>query len=143
MESKETAAVVSWLRSQGVLFCGTIGGIHASIQAKVRAKREGYQKGVPDLIIYEPRGPYHGLAIEMKSAVGTTSEEQDAWIERLNARGYLAIICRSAAEAIKITEDYLSPEDPARIAAACAACLADRTQPGTAATESRHSTHQT
>ena len=31
-----------------------------------KAKATGMKKGVPDLFIYEPRGEYHGLAIELK-----------------------------------------------------------------------------
>ena len=55
-ESYETARYVEWLRDHPVLFCGTIGGIHASIPAKVRAKREGYQRGIPDIMVYERAG---------------------------------------------------------------------------------------
>lgn len=107
-ESYETARYVEWLRDHPVLFCGTIGGIHASIPAKVRAKREGYQRGIPDIMVYERAGNFIGLAIEMKSARGTATDEQREWHERLRRRGWQVHVCFSAEEAIVKTEEYLA-----------------------------------
>lgn len=117
-ECQETAALVSWLRENpDVLFCGTIGGIHASVQAKVRAKREGYQRGIPDIMIYEPRDRYHGLAIEMKSRQGIVTAEQLLWHERLQRRGWVVCVCRSAEEAIQQATCYLSLSQSYSVAA--------------------------
>lgn len=107
-ESLETSRYVEWLRDHPVLFCGTIGGIHASIPAKVRARREGYQRGIPDIMVYERAGEFIGLAIEMKARDKYANEEQREWHERLRRRGWQVHVCRSAEEAILATEQYLA-----------------------------------
>lgn len=134
-ECQATAALVAWLRENpDVLFCGTIGGIHASVQAKVRAKREGYQRGIPDVMIYEPRDRYHGLAIEMKSRQGIVTAEQLLWHERLQRRGWVVCVCRSAEEAIRQATCYLSLSQ-SYSAAAGAPDQDDRTEPDIAASQ--------
>jgi len=81
-------------------------------------KSEGKQKGYPDLIIDEPNKYYHGLRIELKRAkkqlktklsIAHTkiSDEQEEWIIKLNDRGYKAIVCYGAREAIEVIEDYM------------------------------------
>jgi hypothetical protein len=77
-----------------------------------RLKREGVKAGVPDVLLLVARGEYHGLAIEMKRQKGgVLSQNQKAWINRLNARGYKAVACRGAADAIKTIEGYLAMGD--------------------------------
>lgn len=42
-------------------------------------KLMGVKPGVPDLFLPVPRSRYHGLYIEMKTEVGTPSEDQKWW----------------------------------------------------------------
>ena len=72
-----------------------------------RLKREGVRAGQPDLNLDIPSAGYHGLRIEMKAGRGRVTAPQQIAIDRLNGRGYLALVCRSAAEAIEAIEDYL------------------------------------
>jgi len=63
---------------------------------------EGAKLGYPDLLMDLPRRGYHGLRIEMKkfSISAKPSLEQDAWLTRLAAEGYRAVICRGHQAAI-------------------------------------------
>lgn len=72
------------------------------------AVRMGYQKGTPDVIILEPRGPYHGLVIEIKWGDNTTSPEQDEFLDRAKARGYLTAVCYTHSEIVKTVDEYLA-----------------------------------
>ena len=52
---------------------------HKATAGRLRA--EGVKSGVPDICLPVPRGPYHGLYIEMKRMRGNdTSETQDDWL---------------------------------------------------------------
>lgn len=71
---------------------------------------EGVTRGVPDLMVAIPAGPFHGLFIEMKRAnkrLSRISPEQREWLERLNGQGYCAVVCYGAAEAKRQIINYL------------------------------------
>lgn len=70
-------------------------------------KKLGLTKGVPDVMVAIPRGGYHGLFIEFKSAKGRVRPEQAALHEKLKNQGYAVKVCRDATEAIKLFQDYL------------------------------------
>jgi len=74
-------------------------------------KREGLKSGVPDLFLPVARNGYHGLFIEMKSKLGKLTEQQCAWLFALQKQGYLAIVCRSANEALRNILAYLEIGD--------------------------------
>jgi len=86
-----------WLTNKGVLFCASAGGMRTKIRTAIRMKKMGYKKGFPDIIIYEPRGNYCGMAIELK-VDNYPSKEQTAWKDNLLARGYYAVIMPSMQE---------------------------------------------
>jgi hypothetical protein len=81
-----------WLDSEGVLFTASCAGMRTHPRAGARMKRMGAKKGVPDIMIFEPRWKYHGLMIELKSKDGHASKEQIAWRDALNFKGYHAAI---------------------------------------------------
>ncbi len=86
----------------------TQGGGKRHIATAARMKKEGGKRGIPDIILLHPSGPYHGLAIELKKENGgKLSPEQKAWIENLNSEGYLAVVCRGSEEAIQTIKEYL------------------------------------
>lgn len=70
-------------------------------------KKLGLTKGVPDVMVAIPRGNFHGLFIEFKSAKGRVRPEQAAFHEKLKARGYCVTVCRDAREAIDFFRNYL------------------------------------
>ena len=73
-----------------------------------KLKRKGVKSGVPDIIILEPRGKYHGLMIEIKVGYNKPTPNQNKWIAELNKRNYLAIISYSLDECISVINKYLS-----------------------------------
>lgn len=69
----------------------------------------GLKAGVPDLCLPVPKGDYHALYIEMKKDnKSRVRAEQKKWLENLNNQNNLAVVCRSADEAIKVLEKYLN-----------------------------------
>jgi hypothetical protein len=92
------------LRRRGVLFCASAGGMHTpNKRAAARMKAMGYQRGVPDIFIYEPQGKYHGMSIEIK--VGSyPSKEQLKWMGDLERAGYFALI-------VPATYDFFGARD--------------------------------
>ena len=75
----------------------------------LKYKRLGAKAGVPDVVIDFPVNPYHGLRIEFKRRDGgVVSEAQQSWLERLNKRGYLALVAKGFDQARIILENYLS-----------------------------------
>ena len=110
-ESNQQEIVVKYLRLAypEALYCASAGGMRTSYLQAIKMKRTGYVKGFPDLFIYEPRGEFHGLAIEMKKEKGgTASPEQKEWQEQLRNRGYCSYICKGNEEAIKVIDEYFS-----------------------------------
>jgi len=101
-------AVCEYLDLKNILFCASLGGqyqIHMS--QRIKAKKTGYKKGFPDLFIYEPRGNYCGLAIELKVGYNKPTKEQWIWNEQLNKKGYKAVVCTGIDEALETINNYL------------------------------------
>jgi len=101
--------VVNYLRKfhPNILFSGGFAGEKISLLRAIRKKRLGYQAGTPDLIIFEPRGGYHGLFVEFKSKKGSLTEEQKIFKEMAEARGYKFIIIKDVQKGIEEIENYL------------------------------------
>lgn len=73
-----------------------------------RMRSEGLRKGVPDICLPVPRGPYHGLYIEMKRVKGSrVSNEQKQWLRDLTDQGYMAVICNGFEAARGVISNYL------------------------------------
>jgi hypothetical protein len=79
----------------------------ASYYAGYINKRMGVLKGASDLFMAWPSGGYHGLFIEMKSAIGKPTPEQKAFIQRVSEVGYYGCICYGAEEAIETMKYYI------------------------------------
>lgn len=78
---------------------------HKVVAAKLVG--QGVRPGVPDLCLPVPRGGWHGLWIEMKSATGRTSPEQREWLEFLALQGYATAVCRGWFAARDVLLAYL------------------------------------
>ena len=90
------------------LLSATLGGIRTSYKQAVKAKRTGYKKGQPDLFVYEPRGAYNGLALEIKTNKGYATKEQKQWIVDLNLKGYKASVQKGWENIINEIDKYMS-----------------------------------
>ena len=74
-------------------------------------KLEGVEKGIPDIFIADPRNGHYGLFIELKKRKGgTVSLEQREKIKLLNAKGYKAVVCHGAEEAMDALRQYLNDD---------------------------------
>jgi len=71
-------------------------------------KITGAKAGFPDLVIFEPRGKFCGLAIEIKREKGRVSPHQQEWIEALASKGWFAKVCFGLEDCIKTIDDYFS-----------------------------------
>jgi len=81
---------------------------HKLVAAKLTG--QGVKAGVPDLVLPMARGGYFGLYIEFKAKPpfdAEVSPSQDAYIQALNAEGYLAIVCRGSIDAVEAIRAYL------------------------------------
>lgn len=107
IENHSQMAVVQYLRMKKVLFVGGMAGLKMSMSRAIRRKALGYEKGCPDLCIFEPRNSYHGLFVEMKTAKGSTTPHQKAYLKALQDRKYRTEVVKSAQEAIDVIDSYL------------------------------------
>lgn len=89
------------------LYCASAGGMRTSFRQAIKMKRTGYIAGFPDLFIYEPKGEYKGLAIEVKTDKGQASPQQRWWRDELIKRGYCAYICRGYDATIQAIDAYM------------------------------------
>ena len=111
-EDKLQSAVVRYLQYKypKVKYCSSIAGAYISSKAQ-RSKivRNGYVRGKNDLDIYEARGGYFALMLELKEKAYPTKEQKE-WINAMNERGYYAIITRGLDETIDVIDEYLNKE---------------------------------
>ena len=93
-------------------YCASLGGQYQPYQSqRIRAQRNGYVKGFPDLFIYEARNGYHGLALEIKTLKGRATIEQKEWIEALNERGFKAEVVKGLPAILKLIDSYMNEKD--------------------------------
>lgn len=118
-EADEQAAVIEWAHAmvgrwpELALLAHIPNGEKRDAETGARLKAQGVSAGIPDLILACQRrgadGHHFGaLFIEMKTPVGRVRPEQEQWLERLRQGGYMAVVCRSAEEAIRAIEYYLT-----------------------------------
>ena len=110
-EAQLQTNIVKYIRYQypALLYCASLGGQYQRyISQRNKAKATGYVKGFPDLGIYEARGGFHGLFIEIKQIGSYPTKEQREWIIELNKRGYYACVSKGFDSVIKVIDDYLN-----------------------------------
>lgn len=112
-EAQEQAALFRWTQyargkypELALLFHVPNEGARSTVTG-AHLKQQGMKRGVPDLFLPVARDEYHGLFIEMKRKNGKTTQEQEWWLERLQAQGYKAVVCYGWDEARKELEEYL------------------------------------
>ena len=70
-------------------------------------KKMGVKKGVLDFHLALPADGYHGLWMELKVGDGKLTEEQIAFINRKNSRGYIALAVWGHEAAKQVIITYL------------------------------------
>lgn len=109
-EDEEQEILCDWMDYMGLVYFAIPNGGKRPIQTARRLKRTGVKPGVPDLMICHPHptAGHAGLFIELKRTFGgSLSEYQTEWLKKLNDKGYLAVMCKGADEAILAIKRYL------------------------------------
>ncbi len=83
-EDKLQTAVITYLRLEHkALYCASLGGQYQRYDSqRKKAKRNGYVAGFPDVFVYEPKGKYFGLAIELKAKGFSLNDIAEVLLER-------------------------------------------------------------
>ena len=112
-EHDDQAAVLRWARAAAVVD-RRLDLLFAIPNAGRRSRgagrwmcAEGLRRGVPDLCLPVRTAAHGALWIEMKTATGRVTADQGWWHEQLREQGYRVEVCRGAAAAIAVLEDYL------------------------------------
>ena len=102
-----------------VMFTAESSGIRLTMGQAVKAKKLRSERGLPDMMIFEPRGQYHGLIIELKKegkspfllngdlSVNKHIQEQAKTISKLNRKGYFACFCTGFDSAKETIDAYM------------------------------------
>ncbi len=121
-EEKEQIALCEYMRLQypSVIFSSDHSGIRVSQGLANKVKKLHSENGIPDLTIYEPRGGYYGLCIELK-ATGNSPfrktgmlrnnehlRKQWKMLMRLDLKGYCSGFCTGFDEAKNTIDWYMS-----------------------------------
>ena len=112
-EADLQAVIVDYLRQTDLLFTCTLGGTLTTPQSRIKAWRQGYQKGVLDIMIYSPSGDgkYKGFALELKTpstGLGKISPDQEKWMTRLEIEsGWFCLCCNDLITIIETLTKYI------------------------------------
>jgi hypothetical protein len=117
-ENQEQAALFEWAKLSEwkhpelkLLHAIPNGGLRDARTAAV-LQRTGVKPGVPDICLPVPKGGYGALYIELKRLQGgAVSANQRVWINRLNANGNKAVVCKGWVAAKNEIEKYLEGND--------------------------------
>ena len=72
-----------------------------------KAKALRMKPGVPDLLIFEPKGSFAGLAVELKYGKNKPTAEQFAFLEQLGKRNWKTAIIYSIDNFIELVNEYM------------------------------------
>ena len=118
-EYKLHKAICDYIRLQypKAIFNSDLSGQNASIAARGMAKMLRSSRSIPDLIIYEGKGSYHGLFLEIKTSCpyrldgklksGDHLREQEDMLNKLRDRDYRAHFVWELDQAIDIINEYM------------------------------------
>ncbi|WP_390955315.1 VRR-NUC domain-containing protein [Pseudomonas moorei] len=113
-EGLEQTALIAELRARmpevaDLIFHVPNGG-HRVKAVAAKLKAQGVKAGIPDLVLPMARGGFFGLYIEFKATPpndAAISESQHERIRKLNAQGYLAVVCRGHFDTMEQIRAYL------------------------------------
>lgn len=115
------SAVCKYLKLKQCMFISDFAaGIKMSQGMAMRQKSQKSDHDWPDILVFEPRGIYHGLCIELKrdrdslyNKDGTMKKSEHltaqlTCLNLLNQKGYYACFACGLDEAMKLIDEYLS-----------------------------------
>jgi hypothetical protein len=71
-------------------------------------KMQGVKAGVPDILIFEPKGNFNGLALELKVGRNKLTPNQKEWEVKLGSCGWKFALCTTIDQVIEEVENYIS-----------------------------------
>lgn len=89
-----------------MMFAIPNGGLRSKITAAM-LKAEGVRAHIPDIFLPVPRGPWHGLFMELKKIGGRVDPGQFEYIGKLIDLGYGACVCVGWERAVETLISYL------------------------------------
>lgn len=114
-EGQEQTALFNWLRvrypAAAKLAYHVPNGGHRMKAVAARLKAQGVKAGVSDITLPMARGGYFGLYIEFKATPphdAAVSPSQMAFLQAVEAQGYLALVCRGFEAAREVIEGYMA-----------------------------------
>ena len=120
MEKELHKAICKFIKNvhEGIMFTTDLSGIRLTAGQAVQAKKLRSSNGFPDIMIFEPRGEFKGLFIEVKTKTpfklngdiqkNDHLEEQFKVLQKLNNRGYYALFVWTLGSAKEIINQYLN-----------------------------------
>ena len=101
-------SVARYLDILGILWfhCPNEGKVPIHYRAKQKAK--GLKSGVPDILIFEPKGKFNGMAIELKVGYNKPSEAQIQWLDDLTTKKWYCIVVYDLDLCINEIHNYLN-----------------------------------
>jgi hypothetical protein len=108
-ESDLQKTVAKWMRYQfpNLLWFHVHNEGKHKVQYRKKQASMGVLAGVSDIIIFEPRGEYHGACIELKVKGGKVRENQIDFLGRAEKAGYFTAVCWNFQAAKEIIESYV------------------------------------
>lgn len=73
-------------------------------------KYMGLKPGVSDICLSIPKGPFHGMYIELKFGKNKATQHQLDFIENMRSKGYHALFCVGYEAAKTAIEEYMGLE---------------------------------
>lgn len=110
-------AICSYLQIRGVLYNTDLSGIKMTMGQAKQARGLRCCNGFPDITVYEPRGDYKALFLEVKKETPYKKDgeiksndhlrEQADMLDALNERGYFARFVWGFNQAVDVVDWYL------------------------------------
>lgn len=112
-EQQNQIAYFKWVRSQNdprfKWIHASMNGVPATGPASAGIRKaSGQTKGIADIFIPVPVGPWHGCWIELKATHGSVSKEQKEFLADMASAGFRAHLAYGWDEAREITLAYLN-----------------------------------
>ncbi len=105
----------------GTVFTSDASGVRLNMGQAIKMKRMRSSDAIPDLLVFEPRGRYHALLLELKVKTPFKKdgklkkdehlEDQAKTLDKLSKKGYKAVFAIGFDECKEIIDDYMNGKD--------------------------------
>jgi hypothetical protein len=100
-------ALAKYLDLKGVIYIHPPNGGTRNVIEATKLKKMGVKSGVPDILIFNRKRGYSGLAIELKVGYNKPSENQLEFMKQLSLEGWYCVVSYSLEECIDLVDSYL------------------------------------